>query len=311
MNWFPAPERWRRAQLLLLSGFFSYFGGDGSQPDRMAQSYDVVIWHNHPDVQRALPQMKQTNPHLQAFMYRELFCVLEQETPLEESVGHFAWIDAHRPGWFQRDVTGRRVEVPDYPGRWVMDVGNPEWQAYWIDETLRDVLEGGWDGVFVDDALTNVKAHHLPPLAGYPNDAAVQQAVYGFLARATAAFHRKGKLLVANVSSSYDHPGLWEKWLEVTDGLMEEHFAGEGWTWGPQVAGRQLDAMRAAHRKGKWMFCMTYGPWKDRERMRASLAAYLAHAGPRTYWSYRPVDRPDDPAWESAKFLKEWSGRKE
>ena len=264
----------------------------------MARRYDVVIWHHHPAVRQALPELRQHNPHLKAFMYRNLFCVLKQETPLEESAGNFDWISAQHPDWFQHDLQGRRIEVPDYPGRWMMDLGNPEWQEFWIRETLRDVIQGGWDGVFADDALTEVKAHSLPSLAGYPNNAELQKAVYGFLVKAHQEFTKANKLFLANVSGSYHYPGLWGKWLEATDGLMEEHFTGEGWTWGKEVPKQQLEALQLASREGKWMFCMTYGPWENRERMLNSLAAYLLGAGPKTFWSYRPDQPSDDPAWD-------------
>ena len=280
--------------------FLSSFGATRAQLEGVARRYAAVGWHNHPALRAAIPVLKRHNPELKAFMYRELFCVLRRETPLEESVGHYDWIDANHPEWFQHDTFGRRVEVPGYPGRWMMDVGNAEWQAFWVSVTLRDVIEGGWDGVFADDALTTITAHHLPPLAGYPDDASLQAAMHAFLARAHAAFQQAGKFLVANVSNSYDYPGLWERWLHVTDGLMEEHFAGEAWTWGPDVAVRQLAAMRSAAESGKWMLCLTYGSWEDRERMESSLAAYLIGAGPHTYWSYRPADQTETVDWPSA-----------
>ena len=270
--------------------------------EEVARRYDVVIWHNDPKIRDLLAQVKQHKPSVKGLMYRELFCVLQEEAALGESVGHYRWILAHHPKWFQRDAQGRMVEVPDYPGRWMMDLGNPEWQQFWIDQTLPDVVAGGWDGVFVDDALTKVRAHNLPPLAGYPDDASLQQAVYQFLTRISTAFHKAGKLVIANVSTSYDFPGLWERWLEVTDGLTEEHFAGEGWTWGSKVAQRQLEAMRRAERMGKWMLVETDGSWEDRDRMRNSLAAYLVAAGTRSYWSYRPEGRSHgpmrNPSWD-------------
>lgn len=280
-----------------LPRFFSYFGDDTDRLPEIAGRYEVLIWHHHPELRAALAEVKRRNPRVTGLMYRELFCVLQDETPLEESVGSYAWIDRAHPEWFQRDPAGGRVEVPDYPGRWMMDLGHPGWQAFWIEETLRDVVEGSWDGVLADDALTSVHAHDLPPLAGYPDDASLQRAVSTFLARAHAAFQRAGKLLIANASNTYDYPGLWERWLGVTDGLMEEHFAGDGWTWGAHVAGRQLEAVRLAARRGKWVFCQTYGAWSEEARMRASLAAYLVSAGPRAFWSYRPSREAETPPW--------------
>jgi hypothetical protein len=145
-----------------------------------------------------------------------------------------------------------------------------------------------------------VAAHGLPPLAGYPDDTSLQAAVTAFLARVTDAFHRAGKLVIANASNTYDHPGLWERWLAITDGLMEEHFAGRGWTWGEAVAVRQLEAVRAAHPRGKWVLCFTEGAWDDRVRLETSFAAYLLVAGPRVHWSYRPGRPSDRLAWHPA-----------
>ena len=287
----------------VLPRFFSYFGADLSKMDEMAQRYRVVIWHNHPNLRAALNPMRNRRPDLTAFMYRELFCVLQQETPLEESVGSYEWITLYHPDWFQLDTSGRRVEIPDYPGRWMMNFSNAGWREFWIRETLQDVIDGGWDGVFADDALTALSAHNLPPLAGYTNDSELQQAVYEFLSQATQAFHSAGKLLVANASNTYDYPGLWERWIDVTDGLMEEHFDGESWTWGKHVAPGQLQAMWSAAAKGKWVFCMTYGPWGDLGRMRTSLLAYLVAGGPRAYWAYRPYENSDKPAWHPSWLL--------
>lgn len=282
-------------------GFFSYFGARPSKVQEIAQHYELAVWHNNEENKLILRQVKQLKPGFVAFMYRELFCILEQETRHEESVGHYDWIDANHPEWFQRDTSGNRVEVPDYPGRWMMDMGNRAFQDFWIRETLRDLRESPWDGVFVDDALTNVRGHDLPPLAGYPDDASLQEAVYVFLKRAREALAREEYQLVANVTNGFDFPGLWEKWLGVTDGLMEEYFAGRGWGWGPHVAERQMEAMQEARRQGKWMFCMTYGPWEDRQRLETSLIAFGLGSGSKLYWSYRPGDNGDDMAWEAAR----------
>ncbi|MDD5217465.1 MAG: putative glycoside hydrolase, partial [Candidatus Omnitrophica bacterium] len=276
---------------------FSCFGFDSGHPEQMPQRYAMVIWHNHPAMRLALTEMKKGHPDFKTLMYRDTFCVLAKETPLEESVGEYDWILANHPDWFQKDTRGRRIEVPDYPGEWVMDFANPGWQEFWIRETLKDVIAGGWDGVFADDVLTSVQAHAMPPLARYPDDGAYQAAVYQFLARAYAEFRKAGKLFIANISNSYDYPGLLEKWLEVTDGYMEEHFAGEAWGWGDDVAHRQLEASRLAVQKGKWVLHMTYGPWSAEKKMRASLAAHLTVADRDILWCYRPVDKADEAPW--------------
>lgn len=283
--------------------FFTYFGIAPYKTEEMAGRYQAAIWHNHPEVGPVLSGVRHRNPDFKIFMYRELFCILEKETPLRESVGYYDWIDREHPDWFQLDVHGKRVEVPDYPGRWMMDLGHPGWRKFWIEQTLREAIDGNWDGAFADDALTNVFAHNLPPLAHYADDRALQETVYEFLRLAHAEFQRAGKLLIANVSNSYDYPGLWARWLGATDGLMEEHFAGESWTWNEYVASRQLEAMRTAGEMGKWMFCITYGPWQNEDRMRKSLTAYLIGAGERTYWSYRPYEDSDDPVWHV-----QWNG---
>ena len=282
-----------------LPRFFSCFGAGLTNPQQ-ALHYQLLIWHNHPLGRDKLVGIRRIHPNLKTFMYRELFSILRTETPLEESVGNWDWINREHPEWFQKDTQGRRVEVPDYPGQWVMDVRNRQWQDFWIQQTLKDVVDGGWDGVFADDALTTLRAHKLPPLQGYPDDASLQDAVYGFLVRITETFHAAGKRVIANVSNSYDYPDLWSKWLAATDGILEEHFAGESWGWGKDVAERQLEALHEAERQQKWALCVTYGGWQETEKMETSLAAYLIAAGRTALWTYRPYDKADEPAWHSS-----------
>lgn len=284
--------------------FFVTFTADPAHVDTTADRYGLILWHNHPRLRDLLAQVKRRNPRVVGLMYRDAMGVYDgrdgERAAMRESVGELAWIEARHPEWFQRDAAGRRIEVPEYPGRWMMDFGQAGWQEFWIERTLAEVAEGGWDGVMADDVLTTLKAHHLPALAGYPTDEALQRAAGAFLAKAHAAFQQRGKLFIANVSNTYFYPGLWERWLEVTDGLFEEHFAGEGWTWGRDVAERQLEALRAAAARGKWVLCFTDSNRGDTARMRSSLAAYLAVAGPRTLWLSRSSTRMEVLPWDAS-----------
>ncbi len=281
---------------------FSYFKVYDWDIDFIADRYEMVVWHNHPRSVKNLPVLRQKNPQIKALLYRELFCILREETQLAESVGHYDWIMEHHPNWFQKDIRGNLIEVPEYPGRFMMDLGNEQWRDFWIKETMKDVKEGGWDGVFVDDALTSVKMHHLPRLRNYPTDANLQAAVYGFLKKAYEAFHAEGKLMLANVSNSYDYPGLFAQWLDVTDGIMEEHCSGSSWTWGPHVGEAQLQAMQTARKADKWYLCMTYGLWEDQSLMDLSFSTYLMGLSNKVAWSYRSEGAhskrvPVDPVW--------------
>jgi hypothetical protein len=241
---------------------YTAFNGSPYQFDDRIHRYAGGAWHNHPEIIPTIQSAKKDREDFKALMYRELFCVLEEETLYHESVGSYEKLP---DAWFQKDTNGNRVEIPDYPGRWMMDIGNSEWQDFWIDRTLEDIKQNGWDGVFADDALTQVKAHDLPPLAHYPDDAALQEAFYQFLKRIHEAFQKEGKLVIANASDMHNYPGLWKKWLEVTDGLAEEHFAGEGWTWGDGVPEFQLKAIQFAEEKGKSTFLMTYRKVNDKK----------------------------------------------
>lgn len=278
---------------------FLLVGGDVPEKvEFIATHYDMAVWHDDPQMKKMLPAVRKKNPNFVAIMYREAFCVLEKETYLKESVGHYDWISENHPEWFQLDSRGRRVEVPDYPGRWMMDFANPGWQDFWIEQTLQDVIAGGWDGVFADDVLTNVKAHDLPRLNKYVSDKALQEAVTSFLERAYPEFQKAGKLFIANVSSSYKFQGLWEAWLDLTDGMMEEHFAGDGWTWGDDVAENQLFSTLMAAKKDKWVLNLTYGTANQHKKMMTSFAAHLVSAGDKAVWYYRPNTIPNQPNWD-------------
>jgi alpha-glucosidase (family GH31 glycosyl hydrolase) len=56
--------------------------------------------------------------------------------------------------WFLKGSDGNRINWDDFPDHWFMDIGNPEYQDYWVAHMIakaQDVPAGedGWDGVYV------------------------------------------------------------------------------------------------------------------------------------------------------------------
>lgn len=278
--------------------YFMVGGDPTDELEFIAEQYELVVWRPQPKIKEKLSALRKGNDGFKALMYRQAFCILEQESLSKESVGEYDWISERHPEWFQLDSRGHRVEVPDSPGHWMMDFSNSGWQKFWIQRTLRDVVQEGWDGVFADNVLTTIKAHDLPRLNRYTTDEKLQDAVTSFLSRAYPEFQKAGKLFIANVSKSYEYPGLLEKWLEYTDGFMEENFGGEAWYWGTDVAENQLFSTMVAAQRNKWVLNLTYGKRSERQKMQSSLAAHLVVAGSKGHWHYRPDHGSSKAAWD-------------
>ena len=89
----------------------------------------------------------------------------------------------NHPDWFLTDGSNARLNSNYFPQAWVMDVGNPGYQAQWLSNVLSDVRSGGWDGVFMDDTNTDMSWHLANrTIAKYPTGAAWRAATRSMLA---------------------------------------------------------------------------------------------------------------------------------
>ncbi len=143
--------------------------------------------------------------------------------------GDFCKISNEHPDWFLLDRNGKRIRLEDGGHVWyLMDPGNEAWRAFYL-ERIRLFQDGdeNWAGVFLDNVPLTLAFReddgNLPAL--YPDDAAFQEAVQGFLRYLHENyFSPKNKLLIGNLSSRKDDSD-WMRHLENLDGAMLEGWA--------------------------------------------------------------------------------------
>lgn len=257
-----------------------------------------------------IPALRRQNPGIVVLAYENMSATVSyactdgvDRVPNPSGVG---WCDADaaHPDWFLTDARGRRVEFCDYPGLWLMDTGNPAYQAAWLDGAAR-VKSLGFDGVLIDDANQTAAGHLCGrTLSRYPDDAAYTAANDSFLAAVAPALRERGLLAFPNVALEdwWNDTGLalWNRWVGYASGGVQEYFSkwsheSRAWLtddggWHQDWTARQrfLAATQAA---GKTFIGVTYAPSTDVRSMRYARASFLADwdGGPSAL-AFEPTD---------------------
>ena len=145
---------------------------------------------------------------------------------LPTGVGYVA--AQQHPGWFATDTGGQRVEWRTYPGHWQMAVWEPEYQRSWADAVAHETAEQGWDGVFADNDLAELRFYTPAVLAGTSSatgtDELLRHGLDSMITTAGEALRARNKIMVPNVSAARLFPGRWASHRRF-GGAMDEHFA--------------------------------------------------------------------------------------
>ena len=248
--------------------------------------YDYVVLNAWED--DWIPSLKRQNPEMKVLVYKDMSSTRSyavtggvDDALLPTGVG-WAAANASNPEWFLTDQNGGRIEWVDYPGHWQMDIGDRGYQEAWVRSVSSEVTAGGWDGVFVDNALGSLRWYlregQLP--SKYPTDEALQSATKSFLAHAGPPLVGAGLLVMPNISDvSVD---VWSDWIGFTSGGVQEWYSkygdaeGTGYHTDAEWAHR-LNYQLATQRAGKTYIGITYGPISDIRAQRYSRGSFLLH----------------------------------
>lgn len=269
-----------------------------------AEHYDVnlVSWYNlhfYPDL---ITRFHRYNAYTMVLMeYGSFSCLREMDDWYDDA-------DQNHPEWFLEDSEGNRINWDGWPDHWFMDIGNPDYQDYWVAHMIakaQDVpaSEDGWDGVYIDNVFTAMFGG-LESNTTYVTDAAYEQAAHSYLANAYAQFQRAGIPILINlgpVPSVYSYAD----WASLTDGIKIEHFV-SSWagyhnseTWERQVSG-----LEEIGRAGK--ISTVYPKFID-DNLQAriyGLASYLlGRQGPHDFFYYQIQDTY---TWFPPLWFTEW-----
>ena len=157
----------------------------------LARRFDFYVLTKTDELVRdALRARGERGPFIQYLLLTEVVDPMScSEQPwrnqVTDRVGDFCMISEKHPEWFLRDADGDLVTSSAHDGvRYGMiDPGNPNWRAFWLERALQMEKELGWDGVFLDNveaSLSKMKERGNTP-ATYPDDPGYRSAVEGFL----------------------------------------------------------------------------------------------------------------------------------
>lgn len=275
----------------------------------VAANFSLLILTRNDERERAeLRAMGNQNPVLQ---YLRFEAVMDpggcQVKPFQNQAAHlegdYCLLESSHPDWFLRDINGDviRYSNSEYV---LMDPGNDEWQAYFLDKVKGFQADSGWDGLFLDnvDGSLGRFENMRRLLADYTDDAAYQNAVLSFLQQLyTGYFAPNGRLLYANIPYLEDS-SAWLAYLQYLDGAMLESFT-VAWDNGylnEQDWLEQLDLAEKTQALGKRIILVTQGELNDQGRMQYGLASYLLVNNGLAYFRYSSADAYRDLWWYSS-----------
>lgn len=206
-----------------------------------------------------------------------------------QGAGNYKWIDTAYPQWFLLDKNNKRITdgYDEYSREnvFVMNWGNLEWREYWCNSVLEEVIKDGWDGVFIDCVCEGISDYWAPNgVLQYKDNKSFAEAVEGFLAYCHKRFKKAGKLLIPNSVECVNHPGSWEKRLEVTDGGVDEGFVNiYGWWPGSlrrseEEWERQISYLETTGGQNKIFFAISRTMHLNRQDLLYSVASFLLGA---------------------------------
>src|SRR6267154_1834351 len=157
-------------------------------------------------------------------------------------------LNGDHPELFMLDASGNRIynsvfsNVAANQFWYLMDFGNPAYQAYWVEAVKADIANQLWvaDGIHVDNCLTFSAAGGYSATSGkYPTDPSWSATMNNFTSAITAGVHGYGQKLWCNKGSTYIPEGA-AAWRALDAGpnppdIMSEEGAFVV-TWGPWSA---------------------------------------------------------------------------
>lgn len=181
--------------------------------------------------------IRAANPSVKVFEYKDLTssrpsaCQQSQDGALNNQLPagiDYCWAKANHPDWFLKNSSGTDLQEKNFPDNHEMAYGLKAYQDQWASNVAADLVAENWDGVVMDNALTN-NAYGVSPT--YPTDASVQAAMQSMLAEVGPQIKAAHRLEIANVGFDTEYPGIWAAWLPYLTGLTDQYT----WSWSTSV----------------------------------------------------------------------------
>jgi hypothetical protein len=272
----------------------------------VAANFSLLILTRNDEKERA--RLKDMGNHSPVLQYLRSEAIMDPGNcsgkPYQNQVanleGDYCMLESQHPDWFLKDINGHDIPY-DGSSYILMDQGNSQWQAFFLDKVKGFQSDPEWSGVFldnVDGSLGRFENMHVL-LSEYANDAAFQNAELSFLRNLyTSYFAPYGKLLYANIPYLEDN-NVWFAYLQYLDGAMLESFTVD---WDNGYLNKeewlaQLDLAEKTQALGKSIILVTQGRLDDQQRMEYGLASYLLVNDGKAFFRYTNTDSYRDLWW--------------
>lgn len=221
-------------------------------------------------------------------------------------------------GWLARDEAGQLVARAGYPGVFLADVGNAEYQREWLSSVLAFLRATKVDGVYVDDVIADARTWSVGGVAParYPTQLDWEAAMLSFVNAVGPELRRRGYYVLLNAhkfvpgdQASNDgtlEVAWWRSLAPAVSGLLTEYWMqsppepaklrSTGPRWDESWAGWQR-LVAVAQRAGADFFGFTYGSSTDLRALRFGRGSFLLDwHGRGGAFVYQPTDGSDPPA---------------
>lgn len=274
----------------------SYFYKPPDTPDEQAMviaQFDVIILTRRDEKFRDQILTYTDKEVLQYLRFERIHdpCKLAQnvdqqcgcdEDPFANNVGWEPFDICHlrddHPDWFLRDENGDLVYIDDTV---FMDIGNRDWQEFYLLRVRQSQEKEGWHGVFLDNVRGGIEHFERidVTIPKYPDDASYIEANMDFLEFLYTSYFAPNDIPVyANLRSmSLDDNETWLQYLQYLDGAMDEFWAMD---WGPgyySVDEWELGLERAllTQAASDHFIAVTHGTADESQRQTFAFASYL------------------------------------
>jgi hypothetical protein len=198
-------------------------------------------------------------------------------------------------GWLLKDSSGALLVNSSYTNNYIGDVGNPDYQAAWVNNVASFLTSNGADGVFIDDVLANVgniTGKRYP--AKYPSQAAWEDAMVSFVNYVGPALKQRGFYVLVNADAYNSGDGasdtgalvakfwqrvgpgvsglMWENWLQNPGDISQ--LRANGTEWNNNWTGWS-NLVTVAQSMGRDFVGLTYGSQTSTQTMRYGRASFL------------------------------------
>lgn len=191
---------------------------------KAAENTDLVIINQYDSIY--IPAMRVINPNIKIFIYK--YSGISLGSP-ENSCASYEFIDINHPDWFLHDMNNLRVTMKF--SDWTREnsyVGNYYNQNF-VDHSVANCLGSirGLDieGVFLDWLPVSMEWYFPDDLAEI-DERQLKLGIMNYVERMHSELNQNEYLFIANFAG-LQQAGLFEKFIDLTDGYVEEFFVNE------------------------------------------------------------------------------------